>query len=270
MRSSNEVESFMPLWIADYLADTTHLTTLQHGAYDLLLYAYWRRGGPLPDDNARLAAIAKMTPKDWLKMRPVMAEFFRIEDGHWHQKRAEEELAKARERLVAQRQRTEAATNARRKRDGTTNGNVTDNVTVGSGETVTQTVTSNVTCTTSPSPSQEDSKSANADLRTGRVADEVWRSGLAYLTSAGVAEKQARTLIGKWRRDHGDPELLRAIIEAEKQAITEPVAWLTKALAGRKSASNASNPNRRVNPVTGIAQVKDLLTGAWVQDMGPA
>lgn len=94
-------DDWMPLHIGPYLADTTHLTRDQHGAYFLLLLTYWRRGGPLPADDAQLAAIAKATPSEWRKLRPVMIAFFREEEGHWHQKRADEELAIAKARTDA-------------------------------------------------------------------------------------------------------------------------------------------------------------------------
>lgn len=88
-------DEWMPLHIGDYHADTTHLTRDQHGAYFLLLMAYWRRGSALPADDGRLAAIAKATPAEWRKLKAALAEFFTEQDGCWHQKRADEELVKA-------------------------------------------------------------------------------------------------------------------------------------------------------------------------------
>lgn len=106
---SNAVETYMPLVIEKYLGDTSHLTTLQHGAYLLLLMAYWRRGGALPDDDTRLMSIARLAPAEWRKHKPVLAEFFQIAGGAWTQKRAEEELARARRKSEA------AAESARRR-----------------------------------------------------------------------------------------------------------------------------------------------------------
>jgi uncharacterized protein YdaU (DUF1376 family) len=60
---------YMPLFVADYLADTAHLTATQHGAYMMLIMNYWQRGGPLPDDDARLARIARVGPREWARMR---------------------------------------------------------------------------------------------------------------------------------------------------------------------------------------------------------
>lgn len=84
----------MPLYVGDYLADTRHLSTEEHGAYLLLILHYWRTGG-LPNDDARLARIAGLTPEAWQSSREVMASFF---DGEWRHKRVDFELAEA-ERL---------------------------------------------------------------------------------------------------------------------------------------------------------------------------
>jgi len=81
---------WMPLYIGDYLGDTGHLTTTQHGAYLLLMMHYWRKG-ELPDDNQQLAAITGMTTRQWSSHRSVLQAFFF--EG-WHHKRIDTELAK--------------------------------------------------------------------------------------------------------------------------------------------------------------------------------
>jgi uncharacterized protein YdaU (DUF1376 family) len=91
---------WMPLYVADYLADTGHLSTLEHGAYMLLIMHYWSKGS-LPDDDKRLASIARALPEQWADMRATIAEFF--EDG-WKHSRIDAELenaAKAYERRAA-------------------------------------------------------------------------------------------------------------------------------------------------------------------------
>lgn len=81
----------MPLYVADYLADTGHLSTIEHGAYMLLIMHYWQKGG-LPDDDKRLASIARTSPEQWAQIRETLAEFFG--DG-WKHARIDEELDKS-------------------------------------------------------------------------------------------------------------------------------------------------------------------------------
>jgi uncharacterized protein YdaU (DUF1376 family) len=73
----------MPFWTDAYLADTTHLTTIEHGAYLLLLIAMWRaKDNRLPSDDAKLARYAKLTAGQWRRIKPTIMEFFR-DDGTW-------------------------------------------------------------------------------------------------------------------------------------------------------------------------------------------
>lgn len=82
----------MPLYVGSYLAKTGHLTTLQHGAYLLLILHYWANGG-LPKDEKQLMAIARMTAEEWSGNCHVIASFFH--DG-WKHSKVEEELEKCR------------------------------------------------------------------------------------------------------------------------------------------------------------------------------
>lgn len=99
----------MPLYIGDYLSDTMHLTTEQHGAYFLLLLAYWKNRGPLPDDDAQFCRITRLMRDAWATHRTHIAPFFQIRDGFWHHKRVDLELAKAQRNKES---RTSAATRA--------------------------------------------------------------------------------------------------------------------------------------------------------------
>ena len=89
----------MPFYVGDYLADTLHLTTEQHGAYLLLIMHYWQHGG-LPDDDDQLRRIAgikddkSMTERrQWRSICLAIAPFF--QQPGWRHKRIDEELQKS-------------------------------------------------------------------------------------------------------------------------------------------------------------------------------
>ena len=79
---------WMPLYVGDYLGDTGHLTTAQHGAYLLLMMHYWRKG-ELPDDDRQLCKITKLSLRTWCEYRPTLQDFFY--EG-WKHKRIDAEL----------------------------------------------------------------------------------------------------------------------------------------------------------------------------------
>lgn len=84
-------QPWMPLYVGDYLRDTKRLTTLEHGAYMLLIMEYWANGG-LPDDDERLARIVGLTNESWKCVRNAIVPLFGI---GWHHKRIDEERKKA-------------------------------------------------------------------------------------------------------------------------------------------------------------------------------
>lgn len=71
----------MPMYWDAYLADTTHLTTEEHGAYLLLLGAMWRRNGWVPDDDKDNARILGMTTGKWRKVKARLMPFLTAENG---------------------------------------------------------------------------------------------------------------------------------------------------------------------------------------------
>ncbi len=84
----------MPLYIGDYLSDTMHLSLMEHGAYLMLLMAYWKKGGPLPADDKKLSAICRISISEFKELRPALEEFFAERDAEWVNPRADKEIKK--------------------------------------------------------------------------------------------------------------------------------------------------------------------------------
>lgn len=88
----------LPLWTDAYLGDTTHLTTIEHGAYLLLLMVAWRsKDGLLPNDDKLLARYSKLTTGQWKRIRPILEPFFSISSDGWRQGRLTDELMAVRQ-----------------------------------------------------------------------------------------------------------------------------------------------------------------------------
>ena len=82
----------LPLFTDAYLADTRHLTTLQHGAFLLLLMTAWRTpGNKLPDDDGKLARWAGLDRRTWAKNKAVVMSFWCKDADQWRQKRLDDE-----------------------------------------------------------------------------------------------------------------------------------------------------------------------------------
>ena len=102
---------WMPLYVGDYRADTTHLSAAQHGAYLLLIMHYWQQGS-LPDDDDQLARIACMTPSEWRRNRSVIRAFF---GEGWRHARIDREMKESQEAYL---RRSKAGKQGNEKRWG--------------------------------------------------------------------------------------------------------------------------------------------------------
>lgn len=110
---AQKTDVWMPIYIGDYLADTSHLTTEEHGAYLLLMFHYWRTG-PLPSDERRLMSIAGISGDAWSIAWALLKGFFVPgEDGALHHKRIDHELKEASEKRQKSTERAEKAARAR-------------------------------------------------------------------------------------------------------------------------------------------------------------
>lgn len=90
---------YMQLYVADYLADTIHLTTEENGAYILIIMNYWQTGKPIPEK--RLQPISRVDNGRWTDVKDSLIDFFVVgDDGSWIHARIEEELEKVRAKSI--------------------------------------------------------------------------------------------------------------------------------------------------------------------------
>lgn len=78
--------------------------------------------------------------------------------------------------------------------------------------------------------------SAPIDLKAA-----VFASGVALLMKLDPdrSERNARSMLGRWRQDHGDGAVLDALSAAQAESPSDPIAWLTRTLGAR----NGKRPN---------------------------
>jgi uncharacterized phage protein (TIGR02220 family) len=94
---------YMQFYIADYMADTQGLTTIEHGAYLLLIMNYYQTGKSLVDNDQVLARFCRTSVQKWLRLKPMLKNFFSIEGGKWYHKRIEEDFNRIAEKSLKSR-----------------------------------------------------------------------------------------------------------------------------------------------------------------------
>jgi uncharacterized protein YdaU (DUF1376 family) len=177
---------YMQFYVADYLADTTHLSTLEHGAYLLLIMNYWQRGAPLPRQDEKLAKIARMSVREWLKIKSVLSEFFAVNDEGWHHKRVEWELDAARTKAEKASMAGKASARAKLQRKANSNStDVTTDVQLGANhpeqnreeqnrEDTSEAIASSVVGSAQPEADAPETQNGHAKTTRGTRLPEAW------------------------------------------------------------------------------------------------
>lgn len=213
---------YFPMYPDDFEADTAHLTLAEDGAYNRLLRLQWRTPGcKLPADEAWIMRKMRATSDvDKEVVKVILDEFFRVEKQTIFSLRLLEEWQKAHE------------AHARRVASGSKGGKAKPRKT-------------NETCSSNaiakpkqpePEPDNTIPNGMDGAAVGSEVVDftkEVFDRGIAFLSKFGTPEKQARSLIGKWRKQAGDTETFNAFRDASRAGITDPVPWITARLKPR-------------------------------------
>ena len=183
-------------YFADFVGDTLHLTAVQGWGYLHLMGHYYQHGG-LPDGDEQLARIARMSPKQWAKERPIIAGFFL---PNWRHRRIDEELAKS--ESVIERGRKGGVASGKTRRAPQQNCQPSDDCgEANAKQTAKQTRSKRQAPHLHLQPQYSEASASEPNGSQARPAytdarHELWAKGVEILTALGV-KKSARPMIGR-------------------------------------------------------------------------
>jgi uncharacterized protein YdaU (DUF1376 family) len=212
----------LPLWTDAYLGDTTHLTTIEHGAYLLLLMTAWRsRDCVLPDDDRLLARYSRLNAQQWKRMRPIIEAFFVVGNGVWRQGRLTDERGAVERHRQQQSEKGKAGAAAkslkRHERD----------------KAVAKTGLPSADAQVQPDASSLTHTQVPLDKSNGADADQIlWDSAKAFLKPE---RSDPGSLIGKWCREYGKEATAQALTRAQLERPAQRIPFVEGCLkkAGR-------------------------------------
>ena len=199
--------NFYKRFIGDYQRKTGHLSICEHGAYALMLDAHYGTGKPLPPDISKVCRLIRaITDQEQKAVTTVLEQFWKRTEGGWVNKRALEEIEKA--RIQATKNKAIAVAREARKKHEPLHEQSTNRSTIRATKRDTNRST-NVQPNQSqsqsqiPEPIKEKSKSA-ARARKNSIPD--W-----YLNKMRKAFKSA------WERLAGTHDITEAVLNRQVQ-----------------------------------------------------
>lgn len=259
----------MPLYVGDYLSDTSHLTAEEHGAYLLLIMAYWQSGRSLPNDAKRLALIARVSNERWTDVERTLQQFFNVTPTEWQHERIEAELERYRDKVEKAKKAGKASARKRKGTDAPTGAERTLQRTLNNPDPYPDPKEEDQSVSHTPEPAREDGQTDDPNFEkcklafngsTNRLIDEIKNSEGPYGTKARAAEWLADTI-----DDFGAEAILDAFrflerCRGEGQKIRDPKSFLSKN-AQRAVENKAMKQAKEVEKKAGMEPYMVPLTG---------
>lgn len=93
---------------------------------------------------------------------------------------------------------------------------------------------------------------------------QMFDMGVALLVGSGCTEKQARSLIGKWRKAKGEAAVIQGLLDCRARAVSNPVEWLEKRFVSAKYVSESGYEYRGdLETILREAERRNDMTTYW-------
>lgn len=103
---------------------------------------------------------------------------------------------------------------------------------------------------------REELSEAKASDESPDFAKQLWDRGVAFLERNGTPNRQAKAMIGKWRKFYQDTDIFDAFAACSKQGVVDPIPWIAARLNGRDKGDGKSTRSE--------ARLRAFLAGAAV------
>jgi hypothetical protein len=106
---------------------------------------------------------------------------------------------------------------------------------------------------------------SNGDAANAAIPDEtpverrIWKDGVALLTSSGLQDRDARSLLGKMAKDSGKIELAKAIAATQAQNPADPKTYLLGILKPKALPAHVGKSEEKA-PEPSCEECRDLKT----------
>lgn len=218
----------------DYVADTSHLTMTEDGAYTRLLDQYYLTGEPLPAERSRIYRCCRAMTKDERKaIDAILSQFFEQRGEAFHNFRADHEISEA--NRISEGRSEVGKLGAQAKARARANAKpIASAIAQPNGAAIASTV--------------HNTQIPNATHSAGPVEiwEQVWNEGRAYLVANGQSEGDARKALMRWRQNHDELEILRALKIAKTNAVELPIPYVETLLKGKSNAKGQSGAIARI------------------------
>jgi uncharacterized protein YdaU (DUF1376 family) len=205
---------FFRFYPSDFMDGVRGMSAQEVGLYTMLLCRMYEESGPIEDNTLRLATYCGMREKTFTKTLDKLVALGKItrQGGMLSNHRAEIEISDRSHDL----KNAIAAGKASAKKRQQNQSNKATGVQQAFNHTDTYT-------DTDTSSNEEDGDAVD-------FAKVLFDRGVAFLGRHAVPERQARALVGKWRKASGDQAVFDAFSACNKAGVTDPVPWIERRL----------------------------------------
>jgi uncharacterized protein YdaU (DUF1376 family) len=217
----------------DFMRGVRGLTAQETGLYVMLLCRMYEESGPIENHALKLSTYCGMRQATFQKTLDRLVALDKITDtgGMLFNDRAAIEISNRADDLKIASKAGKASAEKRQQNQR-------------EAATPVQRPFNHTDTDTDTHTEREDSVAKATDASVD-FAKQLWDRGVAFLGRHGTPDRQARTLIGKWRKAYQDTDIFEAFAACSREGVIDPVPWITAKLNGKDKPNGKSTRGER-------------------------